>query len=250
MDFYTGKTKQYADLVFDFSRDRIDSHKDEDKELAEVLGNVLFDRDGPKALTQKKLSREDEFAMKLFRLFSEIANSYEALQNIPIYIDVFPFQKKGISKYVYFKYHIENYLNEIYILQQRMLAYLTIIERAYKKSKIKSKVSSATKKLGTLVTSAFSGYIKVRGSHVHFTRYTDEDIDRLSMIDTLARSKDEQFVEKLELLYRLVYKDIRRKWKKKIVEDKKSINRLNEIYFGTLYKTITDKGALVYPWDK
>ena len=250
MDFFTGKTKLYANVIFKLAQNSISStDKKEEEELAKILGNVIFDRDGPRALVNVKFNREDKLIVKLFRPFSEIDSSYESIQHISIYVGVFPFQKKGISRYSYLRYNIENYLNELYILEQRLLAYLKIIERIYKKSKIKSQVNSTTKQLRIIVTKSFDGYVRARGSHIHCNRYSDKDIDRLSMFDTLSKSQDKQFVRNLELLHKIAYKDIRKKWKKRILDDIKSIHKLNEMYFGSIHKIIVKNGVLINPWE-
>ena len=250
MDFFTGKTKLYANMIFKLAQSSISStDKKEEKELAEILGNVIFNRDGPRALADVKFSREDKLTMKLFKSLSEIASSYESIQHISVYIGIFPFQKKGISKYSYLRYNIENYLHELYILEQRLTAYLKIIERIYKKSKINPQVDLASKQLRVVVTEAFSGYVKARGSHVHCNRYSDKDIDRLSMFDTLSKLQDEQFVRNFELLYKIAYKDIRKKWKKRILDDIRSIHKLNEMYFGSIHKIITKNGVLINPGE-
>lgn len=251
MDFYSGNTQLFANVIFLLSQKYIlEFKKEKEDEFAEVMGNIFFDRDGPKVMEKTKLGKEDELLSKLFKTFSEIAASYESMQNIPIYINSFPFKKSGITKYSYFRYHIEGYLHELYIYEQRLKTYLTIIQRIYRNSKIKSEVDDTARELKEIVSRSLNNPIKVRGAHVHVSRYTDKELDRLSLFDTLSRSPDKEFVQKLELLYKLAYRDTRKKWKDRINNNLKEISKLNDKYFGSLYKTITKNDVLIFPWSK
>lgn len=251
IDFFTGKTKLYSNIIFTLAQNSIlKISKKEKKELEKILGNVIFNRDGSKFLKNRTMKRDDQLASKLFKQFSEIYSSYDVIQNIPVYIKVFTFQKKGMSKYSHFRYHIENYLNELYILEQRLKTYLTIITRLYRKSNIKPQLDLIEKELSILITKTFANYKAMRRTHVHESRFTDEDLDRLSFFDTLSKSQDKEFVKNIELLYKMAYREIQKKWKKRFINDIKCIHKLNETYLDYLYKTITKNGILINPWKK
>ncbi|MEK7524576.1 MAG: hypothetical protein AAB588_06130 [Patescibacteria group bacterium] len=253
MDFFSGKTNRYAQLILDLAKTQITrTKKKDDKELIlkQIYSNVLLDRDGPRSLGPRELNYAELFAAKLFRSFSEIVTSYRAIQNFIVYLNVFPFKKK-VSQYDYLKYHIENYLQELYIFRLRLESYLNVVEKLYKKSpRIGTQVSETIDKLRLLVANFFGHYKMVRGRHVHKFRYTDRDIDRLALFDTLSASQDKEFVTKLQVFYKIAYEDISRKWKRKILEDIRAIHALNESYFDSLYKVTTKNGDLVYPLEK
>ncbi len=251
MNFFNKKSNKYYKLVLNLAAENLQKTVDKDnKELGEVYKNVLFGNDGPKSLTNVKLSREDNFITnKLFRPLSEIVESYESIQNIPVYLSIFPYKKKGISKSSYLKYNVENYLHELNILQLRLESYLVVINRAYKKSKIKSILLSKSKKLNDLIKGAFSGYILTRGRHVHQFRYTDDSINRLSLLDLLVHSPEKKFAAFIDWQYEEAYKKIRKEWREKIKNDCKSIDALLDVYFKTLYKVLVTNGKLTYPWN-
>lgn len=245
------KIKRYSTLISDFVVKRVTNFSEgEKKELIKIYEAVLTNSDGPRSLNRKK-GREDELATKLFRKYFEILSSYESLNNIIIYINSFPYKKK-ISKYAYLRYHVENYLHELYILEQRLRAYLTDIHKIYKKSEIKKEVDSTCRKLDAMIIEAFKRYLKIRGSHVHDFRFSNNDLDTLSLYDNLCSSKNNASIAGMDLkvLYSLTYKDVKSKWKRRIRDDIKNIDKLLEIYFDSLHKTITKKGILIFPWKK
>ncbi|MEZ4087127.1 MAG: hypothetical protein R3B71_02190 [Candidatus Gracilibacteria bacterium] len=65
-------------------------------EIETILRNVLWDREGPRRITNEEADNRKNILImdKLFLPFSEIATSYDSIQNISIYIGVFPFKKK------------------------------------------------------------------------------------------------------------------------------------------------------------
>ena len=78
----------------------------------------------------RKLSPNEYFiANKLFRPLKEIADTIEAIENIPIFAMTFPYKRQGISRAIYLKYHVENYLNELYLLKNRLISYLNLIDK-------------------------------------------------------------------------------------------------------------------------
>jgi len=252
MKLNTKNINRYTALMINNSVSKLNKEVNKNsKELNKIYKNVLLDRKGPRALSGYKLDKEEYFiANKLFRPYMEIMNSFESIQNIPIYISSFPFTSKGISKNNYLKYHIENYLQELYIMQQRLITYLKVIDRAYLKTERSDIVHGKIVILTKVVNNTFDQYSKARGSHVHELRYSDNDIDRLSLFDLLSRSEDTDFSNTMNLGYKLAYKEIRKKWVKKIEDDSNGIIKLLDVYLNVLYKLITKKDKIIYPWDK
>ncbi|MEZ4087128.1 MAG: hypothetical protein R3B71_02195 [Candidatus Gracilibacteria bacterium] len=129
----------------------------------------------------------------------------------------------------------------------RLLTYLKVIRRAYKKSSRSEKIKDVTEHLEGFVKDMFRGYNYVRGSHVHQLRYSDPDLDRLSLFDTLTNSENEDFVHLMEFGYKLAFRDIRKKWKKRIEKDSMDLLKGLDIYFDSLYKLLTKKGEFIFP---
>jgi hypothetical protein len=250
MDLYSGKVKDYSAVLMELSRKTIEStlkSKKSKKEMGKVIRNVLID-DGPKVANGIKTTDKELFVHNnLFKPFSEIASSFESIQNIPIYLSTFPYKKKGVSRCGYLKYHVENYLHETYILEMRLLTYLRILKRKYGNEKSGDLIKNELEKLEKFVRGSFKNLDTTRGSHVHARRFSDEEIDRLSTIETLSNSEDEQFVGIINLIYDDAYKKARKKWTKTIDDNSASILKLLDIYFGILHKLFIKRGKFILP---
>ncbi len=247
MDFYTGNTSLYSDLILERVKKIILSDdKKIIKECVNPLKNILQDLPLPKSQNKSKLNKEDQLIVKLFQRFAEISYSFETLGLIYIYINSCPYKK--IPQHQHLKYHIENYLQEIYLLKERYIAYLNIINKEYKNSKIEIELKDVNSLLRELIFEVFGGYLELRKSHVHYIRYNDNEIERLSTLELLCRSDDESLKNSVSNLYKNNYSNTKRKWREKIKRDLQDIEKLNEVYFGTLYKIITDENKkLIIP---
>jgi hypothetical protein len=241
---YGPKTSEYSEIVMNEFRSCMPfGDKDAEKELGQSIINTILDIDGETKISNSP-SRKDKFiANKLFRPMGEILKSVEAIENISVYIRSFPHKRHNISKLSYLLYHVENYLNEIYILKCRLISYLNIVKKAY------AGAGNAEKTLEPLyeaITHVFQGYVNLRGTHVHEARFSDKDFDKISTMELLSRSKDEMG-NFFNILYKQEYKKIRAKWCKKIESDIKSINSFLELYFDILKLIIYKDEQLIIP---
>jgi len=219
-------------------------------EFEEVFGNYLFDLSGPKHLNRDDTSAYHFFS-KLFYGFSEIASSYYSLVDIETYIGSFPYSKKKISRIRCMNYHIENYFNEIYILRERLLRYLTTVGRLHKKDPNHADILKYTKPLFSLIKDVFDGIVTTRSSHVHERRFKDDDIDRLASLEMLVEYGGEELGEELSFFENLLetdYRIIRKKYKKTFTDNNTEIKKVLDLYFETLSEIVTTKdGKLNYP---
>ena len=156
---YSKLTSEYFELIMKEMRFSMSLDDEQDqRELGAVLKNVIFQTDGPKVVGKKPSKKDIFIANKIFRPMSEILKAMESIKNIATYIRSFPHKKHGISPLSYLQYHVENYLNEIYILKNRLISYLNILEKSYSKSDRASEVSRIIKPLYTDISHAFESY--------------------------------------------------------------------------------------------
>jgi hypothetical protein len=218
----------------------------EREEFREIIKNTLFDLDGPRHFASSLTRRDEVFASQLFLDFNEIVASYLSLKDIEIYINRFPYRDTGVSALRYLKYHIESHLNEIYIFKERFEAYLTFVERRYRKSPISENVSSTAQGLKKIILSSLDGIITIRGAHVHSKRFSDQDLDRLTFLEMLKDSEGAK--DPFVMAYELEYKDLQKKWAKRIRENNDAVKKLLDICCKGLYSVLFDKqGKLVFP---
>jgi len=215
----------------------------EREEFIEIIRSTLFDLDIPRHFESPPTQRDEVFASRLFLDFNEIISSYLSLKDIEVYIKRFPYRDTGIPALRYLKYHIESHLNEIYILKKRLEAYLTFVERRYRKSSISQKVSVTTQKLKKVIQILLAEIINIRGAHVHSKRFSDADLDRLTFLELLMDSNEDIFAS-----YKHGYNQARKKWAKQIQGSNSAVEKLLDIYCKELSSTLFDEqGQLIFP---
>jgi hypothetical protein len=215
-------------------------------EYQEAFKNYLLGLNGPKQM-ERKLTPADIFFSKIYNGFREIADSYYCLLDIEIYIGRFPYSKTSISKARHLGYHMENYLNEIYILRERLKANFTVIGRLYRKDPRHKTILQKTRPLFTITDESLKGIVETRGSHVHRTRFYDEDLDRLSSQEFLSNYGNDELVF-IKNFFKFEYRIARSKLKKTIKNNNKQIKILLDVCFDVLYEIVTDqRGMIRYP---
>ena len=194
-----------------------------DPEFFEVMGNIVFDNPGARHVGLKPSSKEESFR-KILSGFTEIEATFQTLKDIPYYMGHFPPKHPSISKNRFLNYHIGTYLNENYILRERLRSYQKTITRMYKGDRRLAEMGDNVKSVDALV-SGFDGIAKTRGRHVHQERYGDEDLERLYIYERMAKEEgDDALVSVVIRLYPLALRDYRKKWIKIISENNEIFN--------------------------
>ena len=213
----------------------------EKKFIAQALGETT---------TSTKAShptKQEIFISKLYRGLIEVHTSLESLKAFEVYISRFPYSKTTISRSQYLRFIIESYLHEFYILKERTNAYLTTVVRAYRSDYRHSIYVSKTKPLFKAIPNIFDNLLKARGGHVHQSRYTDNDLDKLDALElykTLGTDLDNVFY----ILSEDHYKEIRKKWKGIITSNNESVDKVCDLIFGVLYTIVcTKSGNIRHP---
>ncbi|MBU2617538.1 MAG: hypothetical protein KKI07_02530 [Euryarchaeota archaeon] len=246
---YGKNTSKYFDMIFSVTQRIMEPMLEKNNEESQrVMINSIVGLKGPKSVNRNIPPIEHFIANKLFRPLGEILFSVEAIENIAIYARSFPYKRQGVSRATYLKYHVENYLNELYLLKNRLIAYLKLIEKSYKRSDISEHVNATISPLYKVVTKDFMEYLNVRGAHVHQHRYSDDDFNRLSTLELLSRGggKD-KFGTIMTHLSDNAHSEIRKKWVKRINADLKGIHSLLEFFFENLFLSISKDGTLIFP---
>jgi hypothetical protein len=216
---------------------------DKDNEYLEVFWNVLFDRSGSRHLN-RNLSPQEQAFSKIWRGYVEIEESFEALGDIAMYIKHFPPKKVAVSKTRFLRLHVGNYLNEVYILKERLATYYKVVSRIYRNDPRLPAIKQMNS-LGKKLLSSFDNVIAIRGAHVHQTRYEDNDLNRLSMLELLLQDESPSMAH---VLYPTAIRETRKKWVETITRNNKEIARVLDIYFGALHLIIFDEqGKLISP---
>lgn len=131
----------------------------------------------------------ENLLVQLFSGYNEIDTSIRNLHNALIYIRRFPFSKTRIERGDYLRYHYENYLNELYILQMRMQRYLKIISRLYRLDPRGPHIAGIMEKISDDFKEKLMRLIEARGVHVHRERYSDLEFSQLNLFEGLRGEK-------------------------------------------------------------
>lgn len=199
-----------------------------------------------KPFYEAKLKDEELYPSKkdlgyvIFMGFNEISSSLENIRLTLSFISIVPPKSKKINRSDYLKYHIHVYLQEIYILKERLNEYATKLQRKYSKINKEVDVKKLMIPLFKLVKITFQGITNTRSEHVHSKRFSDNDLDWLS--STTFLSKHHQEYEKTS---KLAYKKASLKWKKTIKNNIKEINNIIDVYFDVIYTIITSNNNLL-----
>lgn len=224
------------------------------KQLSEeAYNNVIFNKKGPREIKINHSPKALFIANRLFRPMSEIFSTMEIIENIPIYMSSFPYAKSKISKLNYIKYHLENFMNEVYILEKRLCAYFKLIERAYRKEANANHIKEVLKQTSKYVLDSLKIIRSLRGAHVHKLRYSDDDLEQLSTLELLSIYKDKVGGEEdLPFYYHPGYFDTQYKTirKEKVKTIKDIIEKLWDILercFEAMLSVISKDGEIIYP---
>lgn len=224
-----------TNAVWEILRPVIDENVNE---LNEAIINNLFDMEGPTKL-EKGHDNSNRFFSKIFLVCKEIVDTYEVIKDIARYTRRFPFRDNYASRTRYLQYNIENFFNEVYILEERLIALITNIERGHKATPQQISAHDMANQQKKFVKDGFLNLRHIRSTHVHENRYVDLGLEKLKSLEWLSiYSKElsglfrEQYIK--------TYLSERKKWIKKMDEIIGDIKALLDRYFDSLYDFVFD----------
>jgi hypothetical protein len=186
-----------------------------------------------------KSSPTDQAFNAVFYGYTEISNTLDALKMSEVLIGLTPPRSKQIKRDEYIQFLIGAYLQEIYILQQRLSAYATKMTRLFRKPSMLSLIDA-------LVDQTLGDIIKTRGSHVHSIRYTDEKLNFLSALAFIERNKGDAILE-LDIDVDREYKAVQREWKERVRQNNKVTSVIIDAFFDALFHVVSKDGTIVLP---
>ena len=133
---------------------------------------------------------------------------------------------------------LHNYLQEMFILKERLNKYATLIQRKYKKTQnkefLETLIPPLFKIIGSFLDCITAENSGVRNKHVHSKRFMDEELSWLSSTIFLA-----EFDEKFEIESKNAYVIAQKKWYNLIEVNNQELLKLFDVYFNTIYTVIT-----------
>ncbi|MFH1370308.1 MAG: hypothetical protein ABII09_03355 [Planctomycetota bacterium] len=146
------------------------------------------------------------------------------------------------------RYNLENYLNELYLLKERLIGYINRAIKSYANSKDFKKKKDAASVLKKSIENAFRNYASTRGSHIHQHRYDDFDLNRLNLFEQLMKGPaTDDLTVLIKKLHKKAVSEVKKKWIAKITEDISAIKNLLDMFFSVMYSIISSNDRIDYP---
>ena len=193
-----------------------------------------------------RLTKEEEFYLEIFLHFGEINTSMENLDYIPVFINQ-PFRKSkvyqeaGITRNSYLRYHVEHYLAENALLKNRVIRFLVKLSKMLLKDG-KAEESKFILTVKDSFLKSMKRLTKIRNSHIHEIRFDEEKLNRLTGLELLSTSSQD---ENLELVTVFFYRIVKKEWSERIINNNKSLKEMINATFGVLIPIIFPSEARV-----
>jgi hypothetical protein len=233
--------QRFAHTMLSAWQKHIKPPEEEMKDLEEAAHDYLFN-EGPRGVRSKSLTPRELFTSRFFWGFTEIHDSLEMLDDIFFLIGRFPYSNTRISKERHLQIVVEAHYGEIYILQERLRHYLTVVERQYKTDPRRLEISKRCKNLRSIVLDLFKGVLQLRNSHVHQMRFSDEGLDRLKTLGLLASQSEHSAAYKI--YYRSQCTKTRKEWRERIKTNNDEIHKTINVISNFLHTIIFDEAKL------
>lgn len=218
------------------------------KSVGEALWNHLFDLPGPRQVSGQP-TQSQIYVGRVFGGFVEIFRSLETLQDIRSLVGRPPERRPQISEDRYLQVLVEAYLNELYLLRERLKRYAKSIQRAFGRDTRSSEVRTKTTALITAVDAALEPFLQTRNLHTHKERFSDEGISRLGLIKLLMLSDDPRFETVMQNHYRVEQARVKKRWRSAMKAINKGVRQTTSTFFEGLFPLVFNKdtGQLLFP---
>ena len=159
-----------------------------------------------------------------------------------VYANSPTFIKTKIPDYRYINYHMHNYFHNVYILKERMTAFLKRVKRASKDIEIKKAADLKLK----IIDQYFQNHIKTRNEHTHLVRFIDKDISTLEFFESACGSEllnDRGLIKKEHV--KMAFSEAKKSCLRFMKNSNISINDFVGQYFDFITELILDGSGLL-----
>jgi hypothetical protein len=102
------------------------------------------------------------------------------------------------------------------------------------------------KTLSAYLQKALEGITNARGMHVHSSRLTDENLERLNLLELINHGPDK--IPGMKTLYDSAYSDTKKKYSLNIKQTNKEIKKILDTCFNVLYGIVANENRRIrYP---
>lgn len=196
-----------------------------------------------------------DFEMKTYRTLSHNATEIrEALDAATLATRFLQLRKPAalsdVSDDQYLRYHVAAFLEEIYILQERLETFCARVSRLYSKSNGGDRIGKSLAAHTKSAISALKSATGARHGHVHTARLTDEGFEDLKVLAAAAQF-DRGSIAGAEVHFlaaaKSKYREEKRRWTKMLIEAEVQCRKLVDDYFDDVCALIAPEGKLMLP---
>ncbi|MBE9501105.1 MAG: hypothetical protein KAX23_05630 [Dehalococcoidia bacterium] len=210
-------------------------------ELAEDFRNLLHGVKEPMKVPQ--LTEEQKFHVRTLGYYHEISSAFEALEHAAIFIESVPgfedYEGRGITREGYLRYHVEHYLEQNYVLLNRVTGFLDWLKKElYKEGRIQD--CERILELKSEFIRCMDNPKQVRGAHVHAERFEDDQLSILGFFELASTISED---EELKLTAILSSELAKEQWSKKIKDNNRDLKKVLD----WLFEQLT---SVVFPIDQ
>jgi hypothetical protein len=216
-----------------------------------ILDSILEDKPRGGSSTnsipvQRTATPVEQYWSTWFGHFVELLISFETLKDSRYY---FTMEGQSLGRdrarrneLTWMQYHLNVYLQEEYILYNRLLNFIRQVEKLAVRASDREGITKA-KELRSQIDGMFRRVNNVRGSHVHTSRWRDSDLKGIESADIhLATMKEIGFppslIPRLDRLTDQRLRAFRKKWSSSLDKNTKALTEYVEEIFGYIGKFI------------
>lgn len=204
--------------------------------VADIVGVERPEVDRP------EMTERDEYLADLLDGEIQIREALENVLDAPVYVRRFPYGDTRVTRVRHLRHSIETYFQDLYVLRERVTAYLNRIRKAHRSTRKVKEVAARVEELKRFLDSILDPVLETRGSHVHARRFSTPELDRLESLEFWANH--EIMPEAQDILDRQ-YSDQRREWRDQIEKNNEATIKLVDAVFHQLHGVVFDEDGKV-----
>lgn len=169
-------------------------------------------------------SSNERYWLDWLQELSEVDMSIGTLEQAVVYLSHYPggraFPFERVSEAEWMRYHVEAYLHEMYILEQRLGRFLRKVEKVCKAADDTAGLITV-EELKAAVKDGLRNIVQIRSGHVHQSRFKDEELSNLDLallftrgggkVPLLRRARQERHAAALQ------------KWRKQMLANNRNL---------------------------
>lgn len=204
------------------------------KQAGICLINRLLDLPGPRTLSKSPSNnKQDQIFAEISVAFGEIMAEWQTLQDIQVYIMRIPksYKNMGVAKEAYLKYHIRNFLNQVYIIKERLVKFTRKIKKYYNNQDLKKQKLNEIERF---ILDRFRSVVSIRDLDVHSSKHSDSQLQRM---DALSLFKKFPVFDKVLTKH---FNTIKKQWLDTIEKVEKNSEIVLNQYFKDMFPFVFD----------